>query len=57
MKVYSIRCDVNQFQSLYPEDSKVWGTKMLLFDGTPKAQHWKPPKMYSHKPLLKRPDF
>ena len=57
MKIYKVECDVNTYQSLYPEDDDVYNSETLFFGGTPKASDWKPPKMYCDRPLLKRPDF
>lgn len=55
IKVYRIKCDVNQYQYFLPEweedESKLWA------DCNPKINNWSPPSVFVYKPLYKKGDF
>jgi hypothetical protein len=57
MKVFRIRLNSNDFQSLLPVDSKVWETDVLKMDCKPKLPAWKPPAVYIGNPKLKQGSF
>ena len=54
MKVYRVRHDVNNYQSLFTNDKQFYD---IRFDCTNKAATWNPPQMFVLEPLLKEGDF
>ena|SRR5579871_1393525 len=57
MKVYKIRADVGNYQSLLLSDDALAATDAVIFDGMPKASTWKPIELYCLYPKLKQGDF
>lgn len=57
MKVFRVRPDVSSFQSLHPDDERIWETDVLTFDGSRKSGTWKPPDVYVLHPKLIRGNF
>jgi len=57
MKIYRVTLDVNNYQSFFPDDEKIWQTETLNMDSTSKLSGWIPPKIYILKPKLKRGNF
>lgn len=54
MKIYEVKCAVNDFQSFYTEDRSTWSMDTLQFDATPKATIWVPPAVYVGAPKQRR---
>jgi hypothetical protein len=57
MKIYRLRHDANNYQSLSPDDPTIWETNRLEFDCSPKAKDWISPPVHSSAPALPEGDF
>ncbi len=57
MKIFRVITDVNSFQSLQIEDSAIWNTDRLTFDGITKQISWEPPSVYVLRPKNIRGNF
>ena len=60
VKVFRVGFDVNHYQSITVDgDDSFYASvsPMLEFNGTPKAEVWRPPPVYSPFPRLRRPAF
>jgi len=57
MRVYRVNTDGDHYQYFLPDDDRVWATDVLLLDGTPRLEGWKPPEIYVLKPRLRRGRF
>ena len=57
MKIYRVRADVERYQHFIVEDPAALAGNLLVFDGTPKLEEWKPPAVRLAGPMLKRGCF
>lgn len=57
MKIYRVRADVERYQHFALEDPATLAGNLLVFDGTPKLEEWKPPAVRLAGPTLKRGCF
>jgi hypothetical protein len=57
MKVYRVRPDVKNFQTLFPEDESLLSDFSLILDCTPRLAEWKAFGLYCFNPMQKKGDF
>ena len=58
MKVFCVRCDVNNFQIFHlVGEVDYFSNPYKCIDLSPKASTWVPPEVYIDQPLTKRGDF
>ncbi len=57
MKVFQIKADVDEYQTLILDDDSLWSTEHLMFDSTKKQEGWIRPKVDIYTPKLKKGNF
>ena len=57
MRIYRVKCDVNNYQSFHLEKPDEWDLETGTFDGRPRSSEWCDPGVYVLHPKLKRGNF